>query len=490
MDLKVKIKFKTKIFICIFILCIINFFTSTKSFAGIPELYGFGPQGISLASGGSSVVDDFSAVYYNPAQLTEAKAGFAFGVVHSFDFINISLMDRKPGVDISDKIYDSEPMENPAKGYSFYPIPTSKLPKKRRDINDLDNNYGFFIGYVQNFGLKNFSMGFGFYLPADYIQQNKFHYIDEREQFFSNNLDYGLLFNSAKNLNGYFGFAYKPLKSIRLGFSVDFYQSAYTTAHVYIPDALHTENFFITLDTDVESKFSYIAALSIDLTAYLRFSTVYHNEKNNSIDNKNFTSFWNYQIEEGKDYLIQDMSFNAQYIPASFTSSFSYYNHSLSMSFDLAYYLWENYITFHKEQPNVKFSNTLSFKTALKWKYNGKNTILAGIGYEPDPVPLQTGRSNFVYNTRIVSGLGLSIPLKFLNKNLDLNLYSQVQFLPLKKNIKDPDAILDEFPDSRNKKTEIYVEESKGLQTNNPGYPGFSSEGFIGILGFSVNYLF
>jgi len=46
--------------------------------------------------------------------------------------------------------------------------------------------------------------------------------------------------------------------------------------------------------------------------------------------------------------------------------------------------------------------------------------------------------------------------------------------------------MLDEFPDDSDTKTG----DPEGLQTNNPGWPGYSSSGFVGSVGVGVSYQF
>jgi len=46
--------------------------------------------------------------------------------------------------------------------------------------------------------------------------------------------------------------------------------------------------------------------------------------------------------------------------------------------------------------------------------------------------------------------------------------------------------VLDEFPDSVDLRTNESIAASAGLQTNNPGYPGFSSEGWLMGIGVSA----
>jgi hypothetical protein len=49
---------------------------------------------------------------------------------------------------------------------------------------------------------------------------------------------------------------------------------------------------------------------------------------------------------------------------------------------------------------------------------------------------------------------------------------------------------VDEFPSSIDGRTGVPIPQSAGLQTNNPGYPGFSSEGWLFGAGVSITARF
>jgi len=109
--------------------------------------------------------------------------------------------------------------------------------------------------------------------------------------------------------------------------------------------------------------------------------------------------------------------------------------------------------------------------------------LTADLGYVPSPVPAQTGRTNYVDNARLVASLGLEGPVKFLGRDLEagINLFGSY-FLP-REVTKDPGAanpVRDEFPDDAvDLGTGLPAEGAIGLQTNNPGYPGWKSTGYM-----------
>ena len=98
-------------------------------------------------------------------------------------------------------------------------------------------------------------------------------------------------------------------------------------------------------------------------------------------------------------------------------------------------------------------------------------------------MPEQTGRTNYVDNTRLTSSLGFEIPLQYREANYSLGLYLQSQFLVPRSVTKDASAmhpVLDEVSDSSVDRIHgRALPGAAGLQTNNPGYPGYSSSGTL-----------
>ena len=99
--------------------------------------------------------------------------------------------------------------------------------------------------------------------------------------------------------------------------------------------------------------------------------------------------------------------------------------------------------------------------------------------YVPSPVPEQTGRSNYVDNDRFGVGVGGDVLLHLpAVVRPGIQLFAD-RFIP-RSNQKNPSQLVDELPDGAVYATSLApVPGSRGLQTNNPGWPGFSSQGWL-----------
>jgi len=115
----------------------------------------------------------------------------------------------------------------------------------------------------------------------------------------------------------------------------------------------------------------------------------------------------------------------------------------------------------------------------------------ADVNYQPTPVPAQTGRSNYVDNDRIGLLLGGEYQFPVATFSIKVGLQAQAQRLLQRYQSKKDELIVDELPDgSVDSITKAPITSAAGLQTNNPGWPGFASEGWIlgGALSATVLY--
>ena len=103
-------------------------------------------------------------------------------------------------------------------------------------------------------------------------------------------------------------------------------------------------------------------------------------------------------------------------------------------------------------------------------------------------MPPQTGRTNYADADRYALGGGLLRKSCLLGRIVDVSVGLQVQVLQPRSSWKDPAApapVVDEFPDSIGLDGRP-IEASAGLQTNNPGFPGFGVDGWLWSLGVSL----
>ncbi|HEX4353797.1 MAG TPA: hypothetical protein VHZ95_12800, partial [Polyangiales bacterium] len=150
--------------------------------------------------------------------------------------------------------------------------------------------------------------------------------------------------------------------------------------------------------------------------------------------------------------------------------------------------LWSSYIDRQDDRPlsDYAWKNTVSVGFGVRHTYGHLRTFLDGM-FVPTPVPLQTGRTNYVDNDRISGSAGFDYDFKLFDVHFRAGLSGQLHVLIERYQRKlDPTTqanasqlVRDEFPDDAVDSRGRPIANAQGLQTNNPGWPGFSSMGFL-----------
>jgi hypothetical protein len=147
---------------------------------------------------------------------------------------------------------------------------------------------------------------------------------------------------------------------------------------------------------------------------------------------------------------------------------------------------WSQYRDRHGESPQDPWHNTVAVVAGGNFAWRQRR-LSFDLGYAPTPVPDQTGRSNYVDNSRIVSSASIESPVKLLGREVEAGFYLFGSVFIPRTADKDPLAthpVIDEYPDSATViRTGLPAADTAGLQTNNPGYPGFDSRGYMLGLG-------
>jgi hypothetical protein len=171
----------------------------------------------------------------------------------------------------------------------------------------------------------------------------------------------------------------------------------------------------------------------------------------------------------------------------------------LTLAGSAVYGRWSQYVDRHAERPVSEFGWYDTITTAVgarlvteKWRLG------LDVQYKPTPVPLQQGRSNYVDNDRVGASQSLSYTIPIRDTKLKIGAYLQGFWLVARSASKvtpptfddgsnrTPALIKDELPDDARIGREP-VPGAAGVQTNNPGWPGFSSKGWLASAGLTLS---
>ncbi len=442
---------------------IILLYSHTLS-ANMLDTFGVSSRSQAMGHAGTASATDFSALYYNPALLAWAPDSVALEFSYGYSDVEVLLWQRPAGYD---------------------PANYGQLLNQRSDDTDIPPLYGMTAGFNTNFGTSFLTAGLMAYLPAAGVGNLIGRFPDERQQLFTNQVHMELVGERLQTQSILFGVGIKPTKwlALGLGFSYAFNSSA--RAHVYTPNPTKPANVEIALDVEQDTVLAAIAGIAVDVGKGFRIGASLREEQGFELRGKNEIQL--HGMEGTEDYLLnQPMDLFFHFAPTMVNLGLSYTTEDFQIAADSSYLRWSRYRN-NMDQP-TNFVDTLEMGLGAEIDTWGAKTRL-GFRYVPSPIPEQTGRTNYADNDRFMVSTGIGGKFKLHETNVGLDLHLQASFLPQRKNTK---AIPDELADCSSATTSLCDEEPnmEGLQTGNPGFPGFSSGGFILMGGITASWYF
>ena len=440
-----------------------------------------------------------SAAYFNPAMLADADTAFDMGLFVLSTSFDIELFERPGGVDVSELIYGVRLLNQDGTSVALpepHPMATSQLPE-RLDTTGTKIRPYLSIGLVRSLVPDRLAIGFHALVPTAHVQAQNVTFADEREQYFTNQLHHELYGDRLDTVALSFALGGKLTSWLRLGVGVSMDLRTDAVTPVFVPDGSDQSRIIVGSHLAVESRFTPHASLAIGPIAGTQLMVSYHEASGGSIDGENQLKFWskNYPYPEGSDTLSQIYKIYTAYQPRrasiGLVRDFNFGSESVMWRAGLGFQWtdWSSYINRQGEAPLDPWDD--GFETTLSLSRESLNTNWClALQYAPSPVPEQVGRTNYVDNDRWSSTFGVNhqwdiggLPL-IAGVNLQAHwLVSQETNKAVEKDLPEGHSVvIDEFPDNTFLKADTIekklVEDAEGLQTNNPGYPGYRSKGW------------
>ncbi len=463
---------------------------SASATAGATGLYELtGSHGSLLPFSARATVSDTSLAYFNPALLPRLKSGFSISLFGLGQALDIGYQPRPAGVDISAAIYDArlKLADGTTQRLTYRPMATNDIRRQRGDF-DPDKLSGYLsIGAVQHFIPGRLALGLHATLPVAEFQAQSSFFPDQREQFFSNSLHFELLGDRTRVNIISLALAGQPFHWLGIGAGVTMTTRGTVRSEVYVADVTYQETAEINAELGIDLAFVPHFSLAIEPISELLLSASVHLPYQSDLDGQSELQMWNYPYDEGKDSLAQTFSFTYGYEPLRVVLGASWEHHgtdgvAISLASWARYARWSQYRNRHGERPrdawNDTFSGNLGATIGL-----GDHAIGLEVGFVPTPVPNQDGMDNYVDNHRLTGALGWHMPLSLGSQDLLVGLNAQGHYLLPRSHSKDTGAdnpVFDEFADSAvDIDSGETIAAAQGLQTNNPGFPGFKHSGWL-----------
>jgi long-subunit fatty acid transport protein len=468
------------------------------------DVLGYDTETGALAGSTVAYGRSLGVIHTNPALLPDVPSQVHLAFQFVAPRLHVDLMPKPPGTNVPMSIYDSS--LGTMAGLQDRSLPTAELQNARRgtDLSGLETNLAF--GFATSFGLKHLRAGAIVQMPltggAD--QSISTHYDDEREAAFSNKVSFARFGQWERIAGAAAGVGYElaPWLSIGLGLEI----SAATTARigVYIPNGAVQSYSESTMDAQISIGARPILAARWTPTDWSSIGLVWRNESYFSVDAQSEVTLWNYH-ETGTDRTTPKRS--QQSVPAVFgyrpmevSLGAGVIDGPVTLQLAATWQRWSHYLDQHGNRPEedapfppsplaqgpaidasqYAFHDTVNVAGGLEWQVTEHFAALFGAAYQPSPVPPQVGRTSFADGNLYALTTGARWTFSVWGRPVALSVAGQFWAMQSRTTYKDPSQVVDELPDSaRTVQSNKPMPEASGLQTNNPGFPGYTSGGHL-----------
>jgi long-chain fatty acid transport protein len=461
--------------------------------------------------------DGPAAAYFNPALLVDGAPGLTLGSFVLGENFGITLDGRSSSAACTDDACDvpsgagrgpesfrhegtGEPISEPTLPTRWLEDGTDDLSARPRQARGSGHNTRAYqtVGLLTKVLRGRLSLGLYAMIPLGEFTTAKAFYNDEREQFFSNSLHPELYSDRLTATSLAFGGAMRVHRTVAVGATFTLSLSNGAAVPVYVSNLNDLDTLLVDSDVGVKAAVAPHFGVVWDPLARLRVTGTVHTPQAFDID----TGF-DYVLATGIEQSAE-LHFTHSYMPVKVASGARYrlagdgVTRALWLTGGTAWARWSKYKDRHGERPSpdYRWSNTLSGAAGVAYQ-RADLTGQVDVEYAPSPVPPQTGRSNYVDNDRIGVTLGGNWAFRKWGSRFQIGLTMMAHHLLEQRTTKflppddsNPELVRDEIPDDSIDVLGAPVEARDGLQTNNPGFPGYSSIGWIigGGVRFVVEY--
>lgn len=453
-------------------------FSAAPAAAGPMDTYGFG--GRATGMGGAQTADAVGpeALFYNVGALGNSEQRVAFGMIFTVNQADILLHDRPQGYDVPDLGFDS-----PA-------VPSGNQRHPRSDTIGVAPYHAVSLGGVTSFGLERLRVGAMVQIPLTGFLDLSTHFADERERIYSNQLHYEFLGKSNRRFSLGFGGAYKVTDWMSVGLGALYVPGAAPGVEVFVEDLANQADVDLNADIPTTDNWGLLAGAVFELPLDLKLGLAYRGETYFEVNGQN--TIYLGTENPAAEPIVQEFNWTPSYSPETFSGGVAWSPEGFQLQADLRFIRWSRYRDTQSAEP--PFQDVFQGHLGAEVEVTDSTLIRAGVGYIPTPVPPQTGRTNYVDNNRLKTGLGAAHRFKLLGQDVEVEWALQLQSL-FKRSVQKrqldsyPDCgpgvtdLCDEVPDdTTTSETGRRYPEAQGLQTGNPGFPGFTSGGWLGGL--------
>ena len=446
----------------LFVLC---FISVQPAQADLFEAFGSDARSQAMGSASVAVSQGHGSIYHNPAGLVFGGQRLSIGLFGNYDRTTVRLMRRPSGYDPTD--YETR-------------------VHARADTQEYGSSGGLLLGGTIHPWQGKLALGAMVAMPFEGVARMDTVYHDEREQYFSNRLSFVRMGANARRESIGFGLAYKFKPWLAMGLGLMVLPEVKTVNRVYTPNAADPSTVYLNIDTKNSLREALVVGVMAKPHDSVTLGVALQDEIAFNLGGRNDVQVRGTNDDE---VINQTLALTQGYHPPRATGGLGFeFSNDCVVDLEVSWMGWSRFRGSHDEQ--VAFNDVVEYRGGVELPFAKESSVRVGGGWKPSPVGVQDGRFNYVDNDRFVVAAGGGRQFELWGQRFQLDVAVQLHGLISKtvhKKIQGAYedcaaggvSLCDEFPDPGAGVTDELRARSEGLQTGNPGFPGYSHGGYL-----------
>ncbi len=452
------------------------------AWAGPIDRFGAGPG--TVASGGlGSLADDALAQFTLPTWSAGRGNTLSVAVRAGASTGAVRLSERLPSHDIPEAALTADVASGWTRGWRA--LPTGRL-RPRGAAGAPAVSPQALIGATWALG-DAWSLGVAAALPLEGLQAQRAYFVDEREQAFSNQLHWRHAAEDQQRLETVTVVTWSPTDWLALAAGGWVGQRVRSNADVYISSLEDTAPAPTNVSTAVETVWTPTVGLRLRGPAGLRVRLAWQGQRDTGIVSTSRVRIRGLD-DAGTPPRADVTTLSLGQVPMRLATEVTWHG-PVALAAGATWHRTSALTTPHHEAVSGGLNDVVALRLGARAAVGEAWVVRGGLAWLPTGVPEQTGRTNVVDNDMATVSAGLDWQRAGAFGQLRFSLAARVSRLVPRTHTKRPDArdpVFDEWPDATDPKSGAPLAASQGLQTNNPGFPGFESEAWVGAVTLGV----
>ena len=450
----------------------------------------FTGSGHSAEGFGSRYQKTSSSMYFNPAHIELNKDVFSLSLRSWHRGHKITRRARPNGYDVPANVFEAR-IDNGGQldALGFRPLPSSEV-NFTQNMNDSANAQFIVFSLSKPLIKKRIAIGILAVMPVGSFQEQTPYFVNENAQFFDNRLQFEHLDGKFGNMMLSTGLNWQLFEKVNLGVGLTLAMQSDASPEVFVSDAAQTETALTLSKIKVNSALVPYVGITAELSSFWNVSMTVHMPYQSSVKGYSRLRFWDQEGENAEQDPV-GFEFVYDFLPLRVAIGqqlkWRWGRQAYALSSGVLWQQWSRFVDRLGIQPRA-MANTLTPEFNFSMTSGNNRAQLSG-RYMPTSIPEQSGRTNYVDNDQLAIDMGYIRKIPSDNFDLKLGIGCQLYHLLERHHWKQKSSdnpVIDELPDAVSIRTGEPIIGSSGLQTNNPGFPGFRSSGFGVIWGFSI----